>query len=166
MTALIAWLKKVLAAFECHGKHDEKPKWDSPRMALFPLCCQPVRAGGHSWHGRGTTVPHRCQLQTCHGWGARDVAGSILSLGAGSVPFPPSCVTMGSTAQRCPWLRQPGPSTSSLPCVPKILPAPCRRHGQVPCPRGPQGHLIACGTPAPSGSILLAAPAVEPPLQH
>lgn len=47
----------------------------------FLPSCQPVRAGGLSWGGRGMVVPHHCQLRTRHGWEAGDVAGFILSLG-------------------------------------------------------------------------------------
>lgn len=115
----------------------EDPNGTTEAWLRFLLCCQPARAEGHSWDGRGTTVPHRCQLWTRHGWGARDVAGSILSLGAGSVPFPPRCVMTGSTAQRCPWPRQLGPSTFSLPCVPQTTPSTIQKTWRSPLSPGP-----------------------------
>lgn len=65
-----------------------------------------------------------------------------------------------STAQRCPWPRQPGPSTSSLLCVPQTPPNTVQKTQTSPLslvsPRPSRCLQSSCT------SILLVAPAAEP----
>ena len=148
-----------LLLFNAMADTMENPNGTAQWWLRFLLCCQPARAGGRL-----------SRIAASYGHSMDGEPGMWLapSYLSGQGLSPSHQGVLRRAAQHRDARGQDSrvhPPPLRVVC-PKLLPAPCRRHRQVPCPRGPQGHPVILGPSAPAGSILLAASAAEPLLQH
>lgn len=141
--------------------HPIKPACSALGLALHPKGGIKLFRGGHSWDSRGTTVQHHCSYR--HNMDG-EPGMRFHPVSHGRVCPLSTNLDYDSTAQRYPWPRQPGPSTSSLPCVPQTPPNTIQRTQMsalsLVSPRPPRCLQSSCI------NILLVAPAAEPLLWH
>lgn len=135
-----------------------KTQMGQPNGGFVSSCAASLR-------GQGDDCPASLPA-TDTAWMGSQGCGWLHPISRGRVcPSPTKVCYDGQHSTEMPVAKsQVHPPPLRLVC-PKLLPALCRRHRQVPCPRGPQGHPVIHGPSAPAGSILLAASAAEPLLQ-